>query len=99
IIFLKLICKLNMKLIKAIKTHQDIHFIKQIVNDDNINYKNKYGHTALQCASNNGDLNLIKFLIEKGADINGETNTTEENSLMIASRLGHLEIVKFLIEK
>ncbi|KAJ7759528.1 ankyrin repeat-containing domain protein [Mycena metata] len=48
-------------------------------------------------ASQNGHLDVVKFLIEHGADVNAE-NENGYTSLYLASQNGHLDIVKFLVE-
>ena len=47
-------------------------------------------------ASQNGHLEIVKLLIEKGANINAQDDD-DWTALMDASRKGHLEIVKLLI--
>ena len=49
-------------------------------------------------ASRDGDLEIVKFLAEQGADVNIQ-NIYGNTALILSSRLGHLEIVKFLIEQ
>ena len=49
-------------------------------------------------ACQNGDMEKIKFLIEKGADIEAKNNYGN-TPLILTSRYGHIEVVKFLIEK
>ena len=53
--------------------------------------------TALYTASNFGHLDVVKYLISKGADVNMESNGG--TALNIASYKGYLEIVKYLVEK
>jgi len=49
-------------------------------------------------ASFQGNIEIVKYLIEKGSNINqGRTNGT--TPLYIASQNSHIEIVKYLIEK
>ncbi|PCI09756.1 MAG: hypothetical protein COB73_04925, partial [Flavobacteriaceae bacterium] len=48
-------------------------------------------------ASIDGDLEIVKFLVEQGANINYQNNYGW-TALISASRNGHLEIVKFLVE-
>ncbi|AYV85138.1 MAG: repeat protein [Satyrvirus sp.] len=50
---------------------------------------------GLAWASVNNHLEIVKYVIEKGADIHAEN----DQALRKASRNGHLEIVKLLIEK
>jgi ankyrin repeat protein len=45
-------------------------------------------------ASKYGHLEVVKFLVEKGANIHADNNL----ALRCASKYGHLEIVKFLVK-
>jgi ankyrin repeat protein len=51
-------------------------------------------NTALNGASENGHLEVVKYLVEAGADI----HNSDEFPLRLAIYNGHLEIVKYLIE-
>ena len=57
----------------------------------------KYGRTALMRAVGNNHLNIVKILIEKGADVNARDHDGD-TSLTIASSDGHVEVVKELLE-
>lgn len=64
----------------------------------NINSVGYLGMTALSLASiEYGNLEMIKYLLEKGADINVK-NEDGSTALMTASMYGNLEIIKYLIE-
>src|SRR5271170_5670270 len=54
-------------------------------NKDDINKQNKYGNSSLSiaCHSKNPDENIIKILINAGADLNLQTNN-ELTPLMLA---------------
>ena len=54
--------------------------------------KNNY---ALILAAKNGNLEKVRYLVKKGADINAENN----ESLRWSAINGHLEVVKYLIKK
>ena len=63
----------------------------------NINVYSNYQETCtLHIASYKNDLEIVRFLLESGADIN-QQNRWGMTSLMIAAREGNFEIVKMLI--
>lgn len=62
-----------------------------------INFRTKIGSTPLRAACFNGDLNLVRFLAQNGAEINFG-NIYNNTCLMIAAYKGHHEIVRFLME-
>ena len=57
--------------------------------------------TAILIAAKNGDLDAIKLLLEKGADVglNPKYQSKEDTSLHIAAEEGHWEIVQFLLDQ
>jgi ankyrin repeat protein len=59
----------------------------------------KYGRTALHLAAMNGHLEIVKLLLEHGADVNAKTKEGYGyTALHSAASNGHLEIVKLLLE-
>lgn len=58
----------------------------------------EYGDNALITASHSDNVELVKLLIEKGADIHA-VDMVNYNALMWALSNGHLEIVKLLIDQ
>jgi len=77
--------------IQAVKEYLDKH-------PESLNNINHVGCSALHYASMFGNLEIVKYLLEKGADIhlNSEAGI---DALHHASKFGNLEIVKYLISK
>ena len=50
---------------------------------------------ALLLATEEGHLEVVKFLVENGANIHADNY----GALRVASQNGHLEVVKFLVER
>jgi len=61
-----------------------------------INWQNRNGVTPVATASFEGNLAIVKFLIEKGADINLRANDGR-SPLLLAVYSGHKDIVKLLL--
>jgi uncharacterized protein len=61
-----------------------------------INAANKHGLTLLILAAGEGNLELTRFLIEKGAEID-YTGMREGSPLMLAAYMGQLEIMELFI--
>ena len=58
----------------------------------------KDGMTALLLAANNGNTEVISFLLENGADIKAHDTRLERSAIHFAVENGNLECVKFLSE-
>lgn len=58
-----------------------------------VNAKNKYGNTALMDAVFIGGLEVVKYLIKRGADVNAK-DKYGDTELMKAASMGNLEVVK-----
>ena len=74
--------------------------------ENRFNYKSYYKHInkyvskndyndMLESSSQNGDLNLVKLSVKKGANI----HAFDDIALRWASRNGHLETVKYLVSQ
>ncbi|SNZ14022.1 Ankyrin repeat [Terribacillus aidingensis] len=77
----------------------DIDEVKQLIGDDNenLNTMTSFG-TWLHIAAKKGQLEIVKYLVSKGIDINAKGGTFDASALNLAAGAGHLEIVKYLIE-
>ncbi len=56
------------------------------------------GYNALLFAAYRGNINIVKLLINNGANVNSK-NSSGQTPLIIASSLGHREVVQYLLEK
>ena len=75
----------------------DLNLIYQYLDRENINGKDKNGYVALVEAALNNCKNVVKFLIEKHADINivdGKGFT----ALMKSINAGNQEMINFLLD-
>ena len=57
------------------------------------------GITALMMASANGHTEVVKLLLDNGADVNVKNTDDGVTALFMASANGHTEIVKLLLDK
>jgi cytohesin len=77
----------------------DLEKVKKIIEKDpsQINIRDVIGFTPLQLASGKGHTEVVKYLLEHGANIE-LGNDLGEKPLMYAARYGHYETVKILLE-
>ena len=88
-------------LIKGIK-HDDLDIVREILRnneDDHIdfNYKDLDGNTLLILAVKVENENIVKILVDHGANVNG-TNDNKQTPLMYAVILNYINIVKYLLK-
>jgi ankyrin repeat protein len=88
------------QLVKAIKEN-NLKKVKELISTVNINrtFKNNRDkeQTPLQYAVESGFTEIVKLLIENGADLN-KSNNDGCTPLHLAATYGHLEVIKLLIE-
>ena len=77
--------------------HRDIALLMVKSGSVDISGKDEHGHTPLYHASMWGMIEVVRALVEAGADLNQarENGTTP---LHVASYDGHLDVVKYLVE-
>ena len=64
----------------------------------NIDGRDKYGYTPLELAASEGYVEICKFLIEKGANVNSISNEGNTPLYQAIQEAESLEIVKLLLE-
>lgn len=77
----------------------DINEVQQLIDDnkETLNIMTAFG-TWLHVASKQGQLEIVKFLVSKGIDIDAKGGTFDASALKLAALAGHLAIVSYLIE-
>jgi uncharacterized protein len=83
-------------IIKFSKKGDRLQVWKLIESGANVNAKDYSNNTALIWALCKGHVEIARFLIEKGADVDARGTTT---ALIMAAAFGHKEILKLLIDK
>ena len=66
---------------------------KSLANGTDVNSADEEGYSALQAASENGYLDVVKMLVEKGAYVQHKTQYT---ALELAEMAGHDDVVAYL---
>jgi ankyrin repeat protein len=73
------------------------HVLLQLPDKIDVNFQLKDGRTALMFACCNNDLNVVKDLINKGADVNLVENEFQNSALFMSISKNKIEISKYLI--
>ncbi|GBL81153.1 Serine/threonine-protein phosphatase 6 regulatory ankyrin repeat subunit B [Araneus ventricosus] len=89
----------NRTAIELAVAHGKLEIVKMLSELKSINIHDKAndGFSLLHIAADSGHLNIIKHLIEKGADINSE-NDAGTKPIHFAAREGYKDIVQFLLD-
>ena len=75
------------------------HIPFELLPRDSGDAANKEGQTALHYAAEKGDLAVVQFLVEHGADIKAQDTVLSRSAIHFAAENGHLECIKYLTEK
>lgn len=71
--------------------------LAESLSNTEINQKGHGGDTPLGIAARNGNLEIVKALVERGASLDIGKESGDWTPLMYASAYGHVEVVKYLI--
>ena len=78
----------------------NLKFVKSMIESDKAKVDEKFfGWTALQIAANKGQLAVVKYLLDKGADINYVHPVSRNTAFHLAALSNHKEMVKYLAER
>ena len=80
-----------------------VPYLNRMATADQLSQSNKdtsqeHGWTALMVASEIGDCEQIKFLLEEGTNINA-CNSSQQSALHIAASAGNADVVQLLLDK
>lgn len=82
----------------AVLSNQKDEVVRLIQKGANVN-EGVYPGTPLCLATEHGNLEMVKLLLDQGAEINQARNRDNKTPLLIASKKGDLEMVKLLLKK
>lgn len=88
----------------AIK-ESNIGLTEELINQGvDVNYKGPWGETALHNASESGNFEIVKLLVDNGADVNAERRVHRDKDdkyypLTIAISKGYISIAEFLVNQ
>lgn len=87
-------------LLEAIETSESSNVERALAVGADVNVKNERGDPALivAVAWSYGDTEIIKLLLERGADVNAKESSLGATALAFAISSGHTEIVRLLLE-
>jgi hypothetical protein len=87
------------KLIQAVD-HDDVQTVKSLLDSGGDPSTHELGgYSLLEMASNNGRVEMVKLLLEKGADINYRDRSFGQTALLLAVQRGRWEIVPLLLSR
>jgi uncharacterized protein len=87
------------QLFQAVKSGNVSDVNAAINSGTDINTKDSEGLTLLMLASQEGRVEVVRLLLEKGARVNVKEDGYGRTALILASRNGHTDVVKSLLEK
>lgn len=77
----------------------DLKRVRSIVKlGGQVNVLSTYGYKPLTVAASNGRANVVKFLVEQGADVNEQDKKGRTTPLIAAAASGDLKTIEFLLQ-
>lgn len=74
--------------------------VKKIIENGGVDVNEKvFAWSWLQVAANKNQLEVVKLLVDKGAELNYKHPITKMTALSLAAVDGHMDIVKYLLSK
>ena len=96
-VFIHQVQENSMELINALKNN-NLPLFESLLNKNNLNTRDGASNTLLMIAAKNGYFELVKYLIEEGADINA-INSVGQTALNLSIYFAKNDIANFLIQK
>lgn len=62
-----------------------------------VNQASEY-QTPLIAAAQEGDLDIVRYLVQQGADVNKPTGNDRKSPLTVAAYRGHIDIVRYFVQ-
>ena len=87
------------KFIQAVKNGDVQAVLSSLSSGADINIRDRENIPVLIWAANSGHVDIVKLLLDKGADVNEKEVNTGITALWIASQNGHADVVKLLLDK
>ena len=75
------------------------HIPVDLLPRDTNDAENTDGITALHCAAENGDIAVVKYLVEHGANVKAQDALFSRSAIHFAADKGNLECIRYLAEK
>jgi outer membrane protein assembly factor BamB len=89
----------NEELWEAARSGDLARVTKALENGADVHAKTRYGATALTFAADRGHVQIVKLLLDRGADVNAQDTFYEMRAIDIASMNKHTDVVLLLLER